>query len=219
MSGNGFAQPVEHEWDGAPQPVVALAPEVRRGRPRSPRVDQAILDAAIELFVEEGYPKVTFERIAARAGVGKPAIYRRYRTKLDLLLAAVEGAARREISYPDTGDTERDLRAMATAFVSSLVGTPVGRLTPVMIAEGNRTPEVAEEYHRFIARERVEQTRVVQRCVERGDLRDDVDLDRMTEFLAGQILYRFVISGSPLDAEYVDSLVGLMLETFGRRPC
>jgi AcrR family transcriptional regulator len=217
MSGNGLSSPLEQEWEGEPPRGVGLAPQARRGRPRSLRVDQAILDAAIELFVEEGFAKVTFERIAARAGVGKPAIYRRYRTKLDLLLAAVEGIARKEISYPDTGDTEQDLRSMATAFASSLVDTPLGRLAPVMIAEGNRTPELAAQYHRFIARERVEQTRTFQRCVERGDLRDDIDVDRMTEFLSGQILYRFVISGSPLDAEYVDALVGLTLETFGRR--
>src|SRR4249920_852730 len=76
---------------------------VRLGRPRSSEADQAILDAALEVFAGAGYDGLTIEAVADRAGVAKSTIYRRYQDKAELLLAAVECSAEISTPAPDTG--------------------------------------------------------------------------------------------------------------------
>ena len=99
---------------------MAPAP-ARRGRPRSPEVDAAILDAALRLLAAEGYARMTVDGVAAEAGVSKAAIYLRYRSKADLATAAL--ARLRESGRPEpTGDLRTDL----TASCGSCARTPSG---------------------------------------------------------------------------------------------
>ena len=82
------------------------------GRPKDARADRAILETTLELIAERGAHAFRTEDVAARAGVGKGAIYRRYRSKEELVTAAVAALVREEIAVPDTGSTRGDLLAL-----------------------------------------------------------------------------------------------------------
>jgi AcrR family transcriptional regulator len=189
-------------------------PANRRGRARSARVDQAILDAALELLVETGMDGLSFERVAIRAGVGKPTVYRRYDGKLDLLLAVLASLSDPQVIYRDTGTSRGDLEAIVTSLASLLVDTVGGRLLPLIIAEGNRTPELAARYHAFIAARREAFKAALARCVSRGDLRDDIGLDFVADSLAAPIYMRFLVTGEPLDARFIEITVDATLRAF-----
>ena len=99
--------------------VVSVTAERRPGRPRSATADQAILDAALELFVEAGLEGLAVEQVAARAGVGKATIYRRYPGKIDLVIAAARCLTSAVAPVPDTGTADGDLRAIAGVSCTS----------------------------------------------------------------------------------------------------
>ena len=96
--------------------------EARRpmGRPRDARADRAILEATLELIAERGVHEFRTEDVAARAGVGKGAIYRRYRSKDELVTAAIAALVSEEIVVPDTGSTREDLLALMREAVEAL---------------------------------------------------------------------------------------------------
>src|SRR5438132_7533609 len=106
-------------------PVV----EARRpGRPRSAEADEAILEAAVDLFAEVGLEGLTVEGVAARAGVGKATIYRRYPGKVDIVVAAARRFTEGPVEAPDTGTTRGDLRELVDGLVRLLTKTPLGRV-------------------------------------------------------------------------------------------
>ena len=96
-------------------PVADAEACCKRGRPRSTEADEAILEAAIDAFVEQGWNGLTIEGVAARAGVGKATIYRRYQSRMDLLFAAVRKLAQERDPVPDTGTLRGDLLALVAS--------------------------------------------------------------------------------------------------------
>ena len=108
--------------------MTDVVAERRPGRPRSVAADEAILDAATDAFIELGWDGLTIEGVAARAGVGKTTIYRRYPCRLDLLLAAAERLAEEKGAAPDTGSLRGDLLGLADAYLGMLTTPrPAGR--------------------------------------------------------------------------------------------
>ncbi len=112
----------------------------RPGRPRSTAADDAILEAAMDLFAEVGLERLTVEGVAARAGVGKTTIYRRYPGKVDLVVAAVRCFTEPREGPPDTGTTRGDLVALVDGLVTTLTTTPLGRALPILVAARARAP-------------------------------------------------------------------------------
>src|SRR4029453_5721644 len=94
----------------------------RGGRPRDPSRDGVIRAAILRLLAEVGYGALTMDAVASEAGVGKATIYRRWRTKQDLLVARISDLNRVEASTPDTGSIEGDLRSMMHQMVSMITG-------------------------------------------------------------------------------------------------
>jgi AcrR family transcriptional regulator len=186
----------------------------RAGRPRSPEADEAILRATIDIIAETGFEALTVEGVAARANVGRPTIYRRYRNKLELIFAAVSAISEQELLYRDTGTSRGDLRLIASTLADRLLGTELGRLWPAMIFEGNRTPELAVRYHAFNAQRREAFLTALERCVARGDLRADIDPDIVADFLAAPIFLRFLVTGEPIDTAFIDTVVDGTMRAF-----
>src|SRR3954462_15592025 len=90
-----------------------------RGRPRDPRRREAILGAAIAFVAEVGYDRMTVDALAARAGVSKPTIYRRWPGgKKDIILDAIRSKHAEFDSLPDAGSLRGDLLAMLGAMVT-----------------------------------------------------------------------------------------------------
>src|SRR5947207_9878997 len=142
----------------------------RPGRPRDNRIDDAILDAARELLLGRGYDGFTIEEVAARAGIGKAAIYRRHRSKAEMVFAASVHDLRTE-PPADTGSLRGDLLAFAY-FIRDNIGRPVARQAgPALVAELARDPDLVARFQQtFLAKEQRDFAAVVDRAVRRGEL-------------------------------------------------
>ena len=184
-----------------------VVPERRPGRPRSVIADEAILDAATDAFIELGWDGLTIEGVAARAGVGKTTIYRRYPSRLDLLLAAAERLAQQKGPVPDTGTLRGDLLGLVRAYLDMLTGTRAGRAIPAMVAATARNPELAIAYRSFIAERRRESAATLDRAIGRGELPPDVDRHLVLDLLVAPLFYRAYVSRESLDDAYFESLV------------
>lgn len=155
--------------------MTATAPAAPRGRPRSAETERAIVDATLELLVEEGYGGMSMEGVAARAKVGKAAIYRRWSSKAELLVDALSSYAAGDVPYPDTGDLRADLLAMLEATQACMAGRD-GAIMQAFAAEKARYPELREQFEvTFIAERRAHLDQVLTAAIARGDLPADTD--------------------------------------------
>jgi AcrR family transcriptional regulator len=183
------------------------APARAPGRPRSEEADRAILDAAIEVFAEAGLDGVTVEGVAARAGVGKATIYRRYPSKVDLVIAAATALCEAEAPVPDTGTIDGDLQVIARNLVRLLTKTAAGRAMPQLVADAALNDELRDAHRSFVARRRARTAHAVSQGIARGELRDDTDVEIVVDMIGGPIFYRHLVSGGRLDHAFADRLV------------
>ncbi len=158
-------------------------------RPLDPDVDQAIATATLALLAERGFAGMSMEAIAASAGVGKPAIYRRFRDKAELAAAVVAGQLP-ELDPPDLGDTRAELwEAVAQAFPAD--GPAYVGLIGGLIAEHERHPELIDAFRRSVLLPRRAVTQaLIERGQQRGDVRGDIDAQAALDLLAGPFLAR-----------------------------
>jgi AcrR family transcriptional regulator len=178
---------------------ISIADSVRRpGRPRDTRVVQAVLDATVDLVSEVGFGGLTVEAVAARAGVGKATIYRRWPSKEALLVAAMT-CLRYEMVAPDTGSLRTDIAQAYAAIADHLNCSDAGRMMPQLVAEAASNPKVGELYHRFVDERRELGRVVLQRAKARGELRDGLDVELLIDMVSGVIFYRRLVSGASID--------------------
>jgi AcrR family transcriptional regulator len=191
--------------------VVQRAGErTRGGRPRDPQIDAAVLDATLAALDETGYGGLTLEAVARRAGTTKPAIYRRWPGREQLVLAALAlrlGEAR----APDTGCTLCDLDECLKVFVAAFRRIPPGVIGP-LFADCAADPGLRA---RFMAtlfdppRAAVRET--LDRARARGDLREDADRDVILDLIGSLIHYRVLFGhASTTDAE-IERVVDALL--------
>ena len=179
-----------NEATSAPRPL---------GRPRDERADRAILAAALGLMAEHGVRDLRMDDVAERAGVGKATIYRRYRSKDDLVTAAVAGLVS-EITVPDTGSTRGDLLGLMRRAVKVYRGSVEAGVMPGLVDAMSRDVELARSVREgFLAGRRAALRAVLERGIDRGDLRADLDLELALDVLGGPLFYRLLITGGPID--------------------
>lgn len=159
------------------------------GRPRSVRSHQAILKAALDLLAEVGYERMSIEAIAARAGVGKPTIYRRYSSKEELVADAIE-SLREEISIPDTGSLWSDLDLIIESAARTTL-TPLGRqIKALILSTASSSPQFAQVYWAKYLQPRRQAFRVViERAKTRNEIQADADSDLIFDLMSGAMLY------------------------------
>jgi AcrR family transcriptional regulator len=182
------------------------------GRPRDARADRAILEATRELIAELGVYEFRTEDVAARAGVGKGAIYRRYGSKDELVTAAIAALVSGEIVVPDTGSTREDLLLLMGEAVQLYRGSLAARLMPNLIGAMAQKPELARAVRDgFLAGRRAALSEVLRRGVERGDLRTDLDVELALDVLGGPLFYRLLVTGGPIDEPLAEGVADLIL--------
>jgi AcrR family transcriptional regulator len=186
------------------------APERRAGRPRDGQADEAILRATLELVGAQGITRTTIAAIAARAGVGKATIHRRWPTKSALLLAALSTLVDRS-PRPDTGSVRGDLHEYQRHFVAQISGSRRDVL-PALVAEAATDPELHDLFVRFVAGRRRTLADLLRRGVERGELRPDLDVELALDLFAGPLVYRVLVAGRPVDAAVAEGLLDLLLD-------
>jgi AcrR family transcriptional regulator len=190
----------------------------RRGRPRSVDVDERVLAAARAIEAEVGYDATTIEAVAARAGVAKTAIYRRWPNKGVLLYEAVLGRADDHSEVPDTGDLRADLLAVLHANAAGYRTAATRGLIAALSGEALRDDRVAELLRTRFFGPRADAIAVrVEQAVARRELRPTVDAELVPALLTGSLQYLWIVRGSALDdddlARVVDAVVGPHLRT------
>jgi AcrR family transcriptional regulator len=187
---------------------------------RMERSKQAILDATRELLAETGdVGALTIEAVAARSGVAKTTIYRRWRDKWELALDAVMIDMLPRFGTPyDVGDTRKELVTFVDSVVNSLASSPSGPAMQGLVSEIATDPDLAREYRVRVVEPRREVLRpVIERGIARGDLRPGTDVRIVHELLVGPYFYRLFFSGPPLNRNLSVSLVDAVLDGFRPR--
>lgn len=184
------------------------------GRPREERADKAILAATLDLIAAHGVNDLRIDDVAERARVGKATIYRRYRSKEELIAAAVRSLVS-DISIPDTGSTEDDLRELMRNAVKVYRGSVEAGVMPGLVDAMNRDRRLARSVREgFLKRRRAALAAVLERGVQRGDLRPDLDLELALDVLGGPLFYRLLVTGGPIDKDLADGVAELMIRGF-----
>jgi AcrR family transcriptional regulator len=184
------------------------------GRARG-RTEQAILDATRELLAEGGVHRLTVEGVAARSGVAKTTIYRRWRSKDELALAVLFDMVEQVVSQPDLGDTRAELSGLLHRAVDILRSTLMGRVMKGLVSDLATDPELARTFRERVVAFRVsELRRLVDRGIERGELRPDTDVELLHELLFGPVYYRLLFSGSALDDRLAERIVDTVYPSF-----
>ena len=178
-----------------------------RGRPRSDRVHRAILDAARELLIRDGFTRLRLEHVAAAAGVGKATIYRRWPTKEDLAQALLQDLASPHIAIDDVGDTRAEMLAAVTNPMRAITDTNFGPVILALMSQIAGNPKLGDPFRQTVVQARRDAVaEMVARGIARGDLCPDADPDVATELLVGPVYFRLVFGGD-LDDAFANSIV------------
>jgi AcrR family transcriptional regulator len=179
---------------------------------RSDRARVAVLHAADDLLVERGYAGVTIEGIAARAGVAKQTIYRWWPSKFEILMDTFLEDAAGALKIPDTGTVEGDLRAHLRQLARFLSAEPAGRVMLALIGQSQHDADMARAFQqRFGDERRALDRTILQRGAARGDLRPDTDLDLVIDLIYGPVYHRVLLTGLPVDDQFIDGLIDHVL--------
>lgn len=182
----------------------------RTGRPRDPGADEAILRATLDLVAEVGLSGLTVDAVAARAGVGKATIYRRWTGKEALVFDAVATVAD-EPPSPDTGSVRADLLALFAPVVERFGDELTGRLLVEMAAAAAQDAALREVQRDFVHRRRETGRAILRRGVARGELPTDADLDLVLDLIIGPAAYRCFLSHRPTEADMLERTVDVVL--------
>lgn len=170
--------------------------ELRRGRPRSSIVHDAILESARVLLIEGGYAQLSMERVAGHAGVGKQTVYRRWPSKAPLVAEAVLDGMQQGASLPvlgDTGDLAADLRAWLQGVAEVQASPRNAALSRALAAAAADNPKDGDALYQELTGPQYDAiVQRLQQAVDAGEIRADADLEAVADALVGATLYRML---------------------------
>ena len=179
----------------------------RGGRPRDPSRDGVIRAAILRLLADVGYGALTMDAVASEAGVGKATIYRRWRTKQDLVVDTISDLNRAEATPPDTGSVESDLREMMHQMVALIAG-PTGAATLSLLSTMPHQPALAEAFRDGpLAVWRQSYDAIWERAEERGEVRAGLSRSIVAESTSALLVQRWLLTGEPVDEAYADEVL------------
>jgi len=179
----------------------------RGGRPRDPSRDGVIRAAILRLLAEVGYGALTMDAVASEAGVGKATIYRRWRTKQDLVVDTISDLNRAEAELPDTGSLEGDLRTMMHQMVSMITG-PTGAATLSLLSTVPHQPALARAFQDgplAIWRQSFED--LWSRAEQRGEVPRGLATSVIAEATSALLVQRWLLTGRPVNEAYADEVL------------
>ena len=189
--------------------VSAPGPERtgRGGRPRDPSRDEVIRAAILEVLARDGYSGLTMDAVATTAGVGKATIYRRWRTKSDLVADAVGDLSQDGLEAPDTGTLEGDLRVLLHGLVE-VVNGPLGAATLALLSALPHEPELRQAFQTGPMGQMSQSFRTVwARAVERGEVHESVPGSAVASSASSPILQRWLFGDQPVDEAFADEII------------
>jgi AcrR family transcriptional regulator len=179
----------------------------RGGRPRDPSRDGVIRAAILRLLADVGYGSLTMDAVASEAGVGKATIYRRWRTKQDLVVDTISDLNRDEATTPDTGSVEGDLRSMMHQMVAMITG-PTGAATLSLLSTVPHQPALAEAFRNGPIAVWAEAFATIWANAEqRGEVQPGLAGSIVAETTSALMVQRWLLTGEPVDEAYADEVL------------
>lgn len=177
--------------------------------------DRAIMDAIVELLIERGYREVTIEGVAARAGVAKTTIYRRWPSKADMVVEAV-CCAGKDCPVEAACDGFEPVVCGLERMLSALSCSQVAKIVSGLAVEMPHNAELAETVReRLVKPNRAAMCALLRQGVASGELRADLDPEFVADLLVGPLFFRMLISGEPLSPELPGRTVSELLRGIG----
>ncbi|MFF7592520.1 TetR/AcrR family transcriptional regulator [Kitasatospora purpeofusca] len=196
-----------------PCPVQVVAEALTRPRRRGRELEAAIFEATLDQLTSGGFARLTMEGVAGAARTGKAALYRRWASKVELVIDALDSTLPRPTDTPDFGSAREELRHLVESFASVARSRAGGAVTAVM-AELDH--EQAQLFKDFITQRMIEPTKgvildILRRGAERGDVRPDAAIPLVADVVPAMLLYRVKVCGRQVGPEFVDQLVDEVL--------
>ncbi|MGY1820765.1 TetR/AcrR family transcriptional regulator [Geodermatophilus sp. SYSU D00079] len=183
----------------------------RGGRPRDPSRDEVIRAAILRLLAEVGYAALTMDAVASEAGVGKATIYRRWRTKQDLVVDTISDMSRAMAVPADTGTIEGDLRELMH-LVATATTSPAGAAIRSLLPAMQHQPALVEAFRNGpLAVWRAAYARMWARAEARGEVRPGLAQSVTAEATSALIVQRWLLTGEPVDDEYVERVLEVVV--------
>jgi AcrR family transcriptional regulator len=195
-----------------PFAMTQAYPHLVRGRPRDEEADGAILDAALALLSQQGYGGLRMEGVAAKAGVAKATVYRRWPDKLSLAIAAIERLP--ELPPVNTGSLLGDLRALRAALVALFKTTRLAGVMPALAAERMRHTAAAAKIDALIQTRYQPWISAIERAVARGELPRSskvADSRLIADLLAGVLILRVFFTGGRVDEHSWETVMAIVI--------
>ncbi len=201
--------PAAHPGDTG-EPAGPPTPNV--GRPRSERARLAVLEAAADLLVEGGLAAATIEAVAARAGVSKVTIYKWWPSRGAVAVDAYFHRYRETIVFVDSGDVAADLTGQIRLVLEAFRGR-AGEIMAELIGQAQSDPSLADTLLTgWLLPRREVTTAVLQRAVDRGQVRPDIDVQVVMDQLYAPLYWRVLMGHQPLDDDLAEQLVRTTLD-------
>lgn len=181
------------------------------GRPRSEEAQKAIIKAALELLETTCYKNLSIEAIAEKAGVGKPTIYRRWKTKAALVADAFDCYSLKRMPAVDTGTFEGDLRVYLTNVADRIEYTIYGKVLRGLISEANLDEASGQAFVHFVNSRRAAMLEIVRRARARGEVTTPLQDDDLVDEINGAVIYRFLMRRLPLDQTFIHRHIDFIL--------
>jgi AcrR family transcriptional regulator len=163
-----------------------------------------------------GYGRLSIEAVARRAGVGKTAVYRRWSSKLEMVLEIVSGVAGQTLPRLDTGSLRGDLEMLLRIVARALQHRLASQIIPDLLAEAARNPKIAQTLQEALhTNQREVSAHLVKRAIDRGELAADTDPETAVDLIIGPIYWRLAVARTPLPKGYVSSMAATVATALG----
>jgi AcrR family transcriptional regulator len=177
-------------------------------------------DAIVAAFYDElavgGHDKLTMDKVAARAGVGKAALYRRWRSKEQMLTELVAALGdHQQKPAPDLGSLREDLHALIIDIIDLGSQPLIRQVVAYVIAIARSSPELLQAMRGVPGPNREDWEVVLQRAIDRGELAPDTDLEIALDIITGPMWRRVIIAGDTLDPDYAQRPTTMVLRALG----
>ncbi|MFW2491300.1 TetR/AcrR family transcriptional regulator [Clostridium chromiireducens] len=190
--------------------------EKKLGRPRSEKTKNAVLSAAYDLLLENGFGAVTIEKIAERAEVSKATIYKWWPNKAAVVMDAFFDAAVVRLPAPDTGSVISDMIIQVKNLAKFLLSRE-GKVINDIIAEGQSDQKLAETYRTvYFKPRRLDSRYILERGILRGELNKDLNIELVMDLIFGPLFYRILITGDVVDNEFIDNMINYVFKGINR---
>ncbi len=185
---------------------VRTATTAKHGRPRSEQIHQEILTAALDLVLEIGFRAVSIEAIAAKTGVAKTTIYRRWPNKAAVIMEGFISQLRHAAFFPKAGRAADRIRLQLHVTAKAFRGRD-GALVKALLAEAQFDPELAKAFReKWTLPRRKLVSSILQEAISQGAVRADIDMEAAIDSLYAPLYYRLQIGTGPISDTYVERI-------------